>query len=374
MTSQIEKKEIGRYLLSLTQKAATGNNEAVTADGGAAVSANIVDMVYSQMEKLGTIFNKAKKLRVTRGPTVKIPGRVNTLANEPSTGVRSYWTTEADQSTASKVVYSATTVDLGKLITRVPVTGELSQDVANLADMFVEDAAISQLYKIEREMFLGLGSAIKGVTGSGGAASLGVEISSDVTEAELKTMLDVLHPMAYANAEWYVAPQQYSVITSINYTNETALVFEGGKYYLFGFPLVVVPQLTTSPSHIILGDFTKFALAYIEPRFDISDGCRFLEDEREFRLQQRIGGATFAETSVLDDGNTYAFFVCSAAVPVLESSSSSSSSSMSSESVGNISSSSSSSSSNSSSSSSSKDTLTDESSSSESWDGRLGLG
>lgn len=365
-----EQYQVGMYLKSITQKS---NNETTAADGGNAVAPNLVTDVMSQLGSKGTVWNKVKKYKVLRGPTVKIPGRVNTLANEPSTGIRSYWTTESQQSVASAILYSATTVDLGKLVTRVPATMELVQDAPAFAQQFVEDATESIIYKVEREILLGVGSAIKGVTGSNTSATVEVSMSADITEAEMVTAIDKLHPMAYENAEWYVTPQQYTNILMINYTNETSLVFEDGVYYLFGFPVRVTPQLVASPYHVILGDFTKFAVTYIEPKFDTSEEIRFLEGEQEFRLQMRIGGSTFAQNSVLDDGNTYGFFVVSGSIPAYESSSSSSSSSESSESVGNESSSSSSERISSNSSSSSyvegdNSSSSSESTSSESWD------
>jgi len=327
------KTQVGIYLKSLMQKAATGNYESgAEIEGAAAVSGNLVEEVMTQLGAKGTIWNKARKIIVNRGPTVKIPSRVNTLANEPSTGIRSYYVSEADQSTASAILYGGTTVELDKIVCRVPMTEELVWDVNSVAQIFAEDASESIVYKIEREMFLGVGKGIKGIAGDGDQATQVVTTANDVTEANLLAYVDLLHPMAYENAEWYVTSQQYSVILSINFTTPNAIQFWEGRYYVLGFPLVIASQLVATPYHIVLGDFTKFVLAHTPFKFDKSDDIRFLEGEQEFRLQIRIGGSTIATLSELDDGNVYGFFVVPDGGEAKASSSSSSSSSDSSES------------------------------------------
>ena len=364
---KVDRKEIGLYLKDVIQKTISGNSTQVAADGGNAVGARLISEIFDQLDYKGVIWSKIRKIGVIRGSSVKMPSMVNTLANEPITGIRTYWTNEGDQSTASKIRYSGIEIELDKLTTRVPVTNELDMDNVNFADSFMEAATESLIYKIEREAFLAVGKSIKGIAGDGDFATVTVSTTTDIVESELKAYVDALHPMAYANAEWYVTPQQYSVITSINYTADNALTFENGNYYLFGFKVVLTPQLVGTPYHVVLGDFTKYAIGYFEPKFSNSIHVRFLEDEKEMVLHTRICGSTFAETSALDDGNTYGFFVLPSGGEAGASSSSSTSSS-SSESEGNTSSSSESSESvGNNSSSSSVDSSSSSSSSSEEY-------
>jgi HK97 family phage major capsid protein len=330
--SDVDKKELGQFLKNTIIKSATGSNEAVAVDGGDLVGKSVVGPIFNQLESDSPIFNKVKKIVVQKGPIVKINGMVNEQKNEPSTGLRAYWIDEADSYTASKIKFSGYELELNKLIVRVPATNELVQDNEGFASAFLESANQAIRYKVEREVLLGMNHSIYGVAGKGDEATLTVTTSADITESEIKEYVSKLHPSAYKNAEWYITPQQYDNILTINYTSETALNFENGNYYLMGFKINVVPQLVGTPYHVVLGDFTKYAIVYIDPKFSTSDDIRFLEGEKEFRLALRICGHTYAENSALDDGATYGFFVVPAGGEAGMSSSSSSSSSNSSSS------------------------------------------
>lgn len=317
--------KIGQHLKDIKFKTISGMNEATAGDGGNLTGTWVNDEILSQLELNEPIWDLVKKVKAPRGPTVKIRSRINNLAYEPSTGIRTYWVSEGDQATATKIKCEAKNVSLGKLVTYMPVTEELDWDVETLGNAFLEDAVISQVYKIVRDILLGTGT-IKGVLASGNGATIGVDVASTIpTEDELEDFIQKLHPNAYANAAWYVTPQLYTGILQINFTTPNVLQFEDGRYYLFGFPIYETPQLVASPNSIVLGDFTKYAVAFTEPKFDKSENLRFLEGENIYRLQIRIGGDTFASTTVCDDGTTYGFFVVDGETPAYESSSSSSS-------------------------------------------------
>lgn len=307
---QKELKEIGRFIQDICTKTSSGNNEAVSADGGAAVGDALSTMVFDQLEYKGTFWHNVKKVEVTRGPTVKLRSRVNSLAFEPSYGIRSYWIAEGDQSTASNVKYQTTTAALGKLVTRVPITEELAWDVTEIGQMVLEDATESQIYKIEHEMLYGTASIVGVMNATSCVATLASNCAATVpTQANLAAAVDKLHPMAM-NAEWYFSKAVYSSILKIAFTTPNALAFENGKYWLFGFPVNVLPQLTAAPYQWLLGDFTRYSIGYIKPKFDTADGIRFLEGERELRLSQRIAGDVYvARTSDDDAGTTYGWFI-----------------------------------------------------------------
>ena len=325
----MEKKEIGRFLKEVQIKAATGNNEVTDAS---AVGAVISDAIFNQNEYQGVgIWDLVKKVKTLKGPIVKIRSRVNTLQNEASASIRTYWVNEADASTASLIKYNAKSLQLGKLVTRVPVTNELDADVSDIGEVFIQDASESMLYKIEKEILMGTG-AIKGVMTIGDGATVSIVVSGDVpTETELQAFVNGLHPQA-VNAKWYVNKEVFLGITKIAYTTPNAIQFEDGKYFIFGFEVVYVPQMIDTPYNILLGDFSKYSIGYIEPKFDKSEEFRFLEDEKEYRLSMRIAGDTYCEVSDLDDGNYYGFFVVNSLAEANQSSSSSSSSSFSSSS------------------------------------------
>lgn len=309
---KLEKKqfaESGRFFKEVITKTTSGMNEAVDADGGAAVGTYLSDMVFDQLQYQGTFWSDVAKVEATRGPVVKIRSRVNSLMTEPTTGVRSYWVAEGDASTASNVRCNAVEVNLAKLVTRVPVTGELNEDVASLGQIILEDTTQSMIYTIESAIINGSTTvqSVMDVTNCAGAivSNCASEIPS---EAELISASDKLHPMAKV-AKWYFSKKIFSSILKINFTTPNALNFEDGQYWLFGMPMVIAPQLTAAPKAWILADFTKYGVGYIAPKFTTSEGVRFLEDEKELRLQIRLGGNSYVETSDLDDGSTYGWFI-----------------------------------------------------------------
>jgi HK97 family phage major capsid protein len=318
-------KELGQALKDITVKTATGNNEAVAADGGNAVGSVITDQVFNTLDAYkGTFIHDVRIARVTRGPIVKLRSRVNTLSSEPSSGIRTYWVSEAAQSDASKFKFLGQSCELGKLVCRVPATMELVEDVEELGQMFKEDATISMGYKVESEILMGTG-AIKGVLTDGDGATISVAVTGTVpTEDELIDFVEALHPMA-TGASWYVSKTVYSGIIKIDYTTPNAITFEDGQYYIFGYPVVQCPQMATVPYNIVLGDFSAYSIAYIDPKFDKSDAVRYLEDEREYRMQMRVAGNAIAERTTLDDGIEYGWFVANSLAEANQSSSSESS-------------------------------------------------
>ena len=320
---KMERKDIGKIVRNLATKAVTGSAEAN--DGSNAVAGVISDNIFDNSEGYrGLILPLAKTVKATRGPTVKLRSTVNVLANEPSTGIRSYWIDEADASTASKIAFQGQVVELGKMVTRVPVTEELVEDLdEEIGETFIEDATESQIYKIEHEMLMGMGS-IKGVMTIGDNATMSIAVSNPYapTETELLNMFGAMHPLS-RDAEWYVCKDVYQVIISITYTTPNALQFEDGDYYLMGYKVVQLAHLEASPYTICLGDFSHYCLGYLDPRKQKSDAVRFLEGEREYRLSLRVAGNTIGNKAVLDDGNTYGWFVVAEGTAANESSSSS---------------------------------------------------
>jgi len=320
-------KSIGEYL----KKAATGNNESVDSEGGYLVTHEIVDRIYDVLKLTSPMYDKAQKFTLSGGRGangLKIPYNNSALTTEPSTGARAYWVKEAAQKTISKPQIGMSDISTEKLVVRIPVTDELNSDSSVLAQYVIDQAAKAIKNAIEYYMIHGASDeAIKGIANAADKATLASNAAADVTEAELVGFVDKLNPIYLNSAEWYVSPQQFSVICMINYTSENTLQFEGGQYWLFGMPVNVSPLLVADPYHIILGDWSVYGIVQKEIQIARSEHIRFDYDETEFRLVMRIGGDVLAETQVLNDGVTYAAFVVPTDGEANASSSSSSSSS-----------------------------------------------
>ena len=321
-------KDIGDYL----KKAATGNNTQNDTDGGYLETQAIVSEIIDNLKTKSILWDSATKYTITKGNGLKLPYNNTSIETTPTTGARAYWVEEADQSTLSKVQFGAKNIICGKLIVRVNVTDELIEDSAPLAQFIIDQGTKAIMHAVQYHMLRGSSTqAIKGIANAADQATLVSNCSADITEAEIIEFVDKLNPIYHDDAAWFIAPQQYTQLWSLNYTNETALCMQNGVPYLYGFPVYVLPQLTSDPYHVVLGAFSVYNLVY---RSDISvaDKVRFDSDETEFRIVLRIGGDVLAENQTLDDGNTYAAFVVADGGEANASSSSSSSSSESSQS------------------------------------------
>lgn len=318
-------KDMGSVLRKLATKAVTGSAEAN--DGGNAVASVVSENIFDNSEGYrGFILPLVKKVKALRGPTVKLRSTVNVLASEPSTGIRSYWVDEADAATLSKIAFQGQSVELGKLVTRVPVTEELDEDLdGEIGSTFLEQATESQIYKLEKEILMGTGS-IRGVMADGDAATISVAVSNPAApaESELKAMLGGMHPLS-RDAEWYVSKAVYQFITTLAYTTPNALQFEDGDYYLFGYKVVQLAHMEDAPYSILFGDFSHYCIGYLEPKNQKSDAVRFLEGEKEYRLSLRVAGNAIGNRATLDDGEEYGWFVCAVGAEANQSSSSESS-------------------------------------------------
>lgn len=305
----VDKKSIGDYLKRLELKAATGLSEGVEEDGGALVATQIQEGIFDAVKLEATIYNQAQHIPVTVGGMVKVPYANDPLLVNPTTGIRAYYVDEAEAKTLSKGQVEGPTMTLRKLVVRVPVTDELNMDSPDLADWIIAKAGQQITYRIEKDMFLGWGdTGIFGVAGNGNGASIFTPFTQ-LDEALCKTMLDALHPLAYKGAAWYITAQQYTVLLSIAWTTPNALTFEGGKYFLFGLPVTVMPHLTETHYPIVLGNFGVFGLAHRKMQVASSGSIRFYNDEREYRIELRVAGEPLVKTSDLDDGETYGWFV-----------------------------------------------------------------
>lgn len=319
----------GLHLQRIANKAATGNNEAVSADGGALVQQAVYAGVVETIRNGGRLASRAQ-LVTSNSIGIKVPFSKTPSSDSPSSGTRAYWAEEAAQATISKPQLGAASLRPGKLVVRVPVTDELLNDVDYLSSYIERESVKAALYKIERCMLLGNQVAVHGVAGDGDGATVSVTVADTPTLANLKSMVAALNPDAYEGAEWYVSPQVYAGIVDNEADHTSYIQFENGRYWILGFPVRCMPQLGDPPNHIVLGDFTRYVLQLREPDFSQSGDLRFDFDETEFRLCQRAAGNAAAATMGLDDGETYGFFVVPDTAEANQSSSSSSASSRSS--------------------------------------------
>jgi len=285
----------------------TGMNEL---DDSAAVGILLSKSIFSQLDYKGTFYQDLLKINVPFGKDVKIRSTVN-----PLNSTLVYFIEEGAASIPDKIACKETTISLEKLVTRVPLTEEIGEDVEKLPEIVFSDANESLIYKIEHEVLLGTHS-IHGIMTTGMDGTIVYTSSSTPEEDDLISIVALLHPQA-KKAKWYLTKALYTYLTSLVYTAKNALTFENGEYYLFGYQLVITPQLVSLPYNLLLADFSRYAIGYMEPKYKLAY-VDWLNDEKQLEVSTRICGSTMGDTSELDDGEQYGWYICTSAVAPLD--------------------------------------------------------
>jgi len=304
-----KEQSINSFLKNLAFKA-DGMSEGVDADGGYLVSTDVAKELITKVFQHP--FYTAQAGRFLVGPNakgIKIPALADPLQGDPSANAtRAYWQSEAAAISGSVPRLASPTLTLGNLIVLVAVTNEMVEDIVNLDDIFMTVASQAIQRKLAYDMVAGTG-VVKGV-GYGGIstrATLTVAVSSTPTDAQLKAMYLLLHPSAIPGAVWYLSQTTYAnLFASTGYTSIDKTL---GKLSIMGIPAEVNPYLTTSPSHILLGNFSGYALAYKNPSMVKGMHIYYATDQQAFRIVARFAGDAQVANSVCQDGVTRGFFV-----------------------------------------------------------------
>lgn len=305
-------KAIGSKLQTLRNKA-SGMSIGVAADGGALDGTEIVRAVIDAIPEYSDSILKGLRWVEVQLNSASIPFDGDSIETEPSTGTRAYWVNEGVQKTISVPIIGTTQVECKKIVVRIPVTDELLADAVRLGEYLTRVASRKIAQRIAKEAMTGT-NAIKGVMSDGDSATIVVPCTNLAapTLAELKAAVDVINPLA--SPTWYVCPALYSYIAggmaAVDNLKSKALQFEGGKYYLFGFPVERTPWLDGTDYAWLLGDFSQYVVVYHPPQPIISsDTPRFEYDESEFRLVLRCAGRPAVALQDADDSETYAWWV-----------------------------------------------------------------
>ena len=307
-----------KHLVELVRKAAAGMSEGVSADGGYLIQADVVkDVIDRIFQPTSRLYEASRYLVGPSANRIKIPVSADPLQSAPSTGTRAYWQSEAQLINSigggapamSKAAFNSPTLTLASIVTLVPVTEELCEDVVNLDDLMATRMANATSRLVARDMMFG-SNAIGGVadSGTGHQASVSTAVSATPTDAQLKTMFGLLHPSAIGGAKWYVSQAVYALLYATHGTYTTVDVTLGNLTIL-GLPVVVDPYMTSAPQHICLGNFSGYALAYKDPMLAKSMTLFFLTNQSAFRLVWRVAGAPQTVASICEDGVTRGYFV-----------------------------------------------------------------
>jgi len=307
-----------QYLAELARKTAAGMSEGTSADGGYLIQADVVkDVIDKIFQPAGRLFEATRYIVGPNANRITIPVSADPLQSAPSTGTRAYWQSEAQlinvigggAPAMSKASFLSPTLTLASIVTLVPVTEELCEDVVNLDELMSTRLANATHRLVARDMLFG-SNAIGGVadSGTGHQASISTAVAGTPTDNQLTAMFGLLHPSAIAGAKWYVSQAVYALLYALR-ASYTTIDFTLGNLTILGLPVVVDPYMTSAPQHICLGNFGGYALAYKDPMLAKSMTLYFLTNQNSFRLVWRCAGSPQTVTSVCEDGVTRGWFV-----------------------------------------------------------------
>lgn len=308
MNSKIEQ-SINSFLKNLAFKA-DGMSEGVDADGGYLVSTDVAKTLVDKLFQFPFYTTQAGRFLV--GPNakgIKIPVLADPLQSDPSANAtRAFWQNEAAVIDESVPKLASPTLTLGNLIVMVAVTNEMVDDIVNLDDIFMTVASQAIQRKLASNMIAGTG-VVKGV-GYGGIstrATMTLAVSATPTDAQLQAMYLLLHPSAIPGAAWYLSQTTYANLFAVS--GYTSIDKTFGKLSIMGIPAEVNPYLTTAPSHILLGNFSGYALAYKNPSLAKSMHIYYATNQQAFRIVCRFAGDAQVASSPCQDGVTRGYFV-----------------------------------------------------------------
>ena len=302
-----KRKELGKALQKLTKS--TGQSEGVFADGGATVSQDIHPDILSPNFAAGSLYSQCTIINVGDNKTgLKIPVSNVTTISKTSVrgGFRAYKVGEGATKTASTGSFGILNLSLQKEAVVVPCTDELLQDSEALAS-YINKSAEEALITLADDSIIHSNGLMEGIAGA--AATGHVAMTDPMTIAELHNFFDKYYggPLG----KWYVSKVIFGQILDLFETaaaGSILLTSSEGKYYLFGYEVVVSPTLLVN--EMVLADLSQFVIIQKEIQSDVNESLKFLEDEKYFRFVLRISGASLWKSPItLADGSVVHPFV-----------------------------------------------------------------
>lgn len=309
-------------------RAATGQGEAIPADGGFLVDQPLAAGLIKRMFDGGEILS-----RVSRRPVgANANGlRLNKLKEDSRAdgsrfgGVRGYWLAEAAALTASQMELEQIELRLNKVGALVYATEELLQDSTALEAEINANVPAELRFKVEDAIVNGSGAGKPlGFTQVSAYLSITKETSqtADTVVAEnVVKMWGRMLPGSYGNAVWLcdqtVLPQL--PLMKIGDTPVWQPNFqESPNGALLGRPVVPVEYLNPvgDAGDIVLADLSQYLFidkGGVQPA--VSMHVRFVNDERAFRFTYRVDGQPMYDNPLTpkSGGDTQSPFITIAA-------------------------------------------------------------
>jgi len=288
-------------------KAASGNSEAVPADGGFLVGSSVQPGVVQNMHSDGEVLSRVNPVQIGQGfngTTINAIDETKRTDGYRWGGVQGYWLAEADEKTKSKPTFRQMEMKLKKVAALVYATDELLQDTTALASVINSTVPAELRFQVEDAIINGSGVGKPlGILNSGALVTVAKESGQTATTIVAENIVNMWARRSGSNHVWFVNRDVFPQLIQLSLAVGTAggsLVFmppgglSGSPYgSLLGAPVVEIEHAQTlgTVGDIILADMSQYAMIN-KGGIDRAESMhvRFVYDESVFRFVYRVDG------------------------------------------------------------------------------------
>jgi HK97 family phage major capsid protein len=318
------------------QRAASGQNETVSSDGGFLVGTDVAGELVKRTYASSVLASRCKHLPVSPNSNgLKMYGVNETSRASGSRwgGITSYWASEAGTLTASQMKFRQIELTLKKLTGLCYATDELLQDTTALQGVIQEAFPQEFAFVIDDAILRGSGAGQPlGIFNSNclvTQAAEGSQTNTTINMANITKMWSRMWAPSRTNAVWFVnqdIESQLYQLTSAATSSATPVFLPAGGLSaspfssLMGRSIIPIEQAATlgAVGDIILADFSQYLMidkGGVQTAQSIH--VRFLNDEQVFRFIVRLDGQPLwnAALTPFKGSNTQSPFVVLAGRP-----------------------------------------------------------
>jgi HK97 family phage major capsid protein len=290
---------VDQRLLGINEKyyKASGNNEAIPAEGGYLLQPSISTEIIAPMRTSGAFTPYVRKLPVSANSNsgwLNGVDETSRVAGSRWGGVLGYRVAEAATLTASKPKFRRINWELKKYAVLMYGSDELLADSTQFEAVARQSAGEELNFMINDDIMNGIGvGGAQGILKSPALIYVARDTASKVLHVDLVTMWQRLHPQFRANAKWFINSEVEAQFDQLYFTGTTSVLSPyvtytpEGVMRIKGKDVVVTefnPALN-SAGDVVLADPTQY-LMWEKSGVDAASSIHvsFLTDETAFRF------------------------------------------------------------------------------------------
>lgn len=304
--------------LDKLQRAASGANEGVGAEGGFLLQSDHAEMLFSSVVDAGQIAPLCTQVPMTRSSTtISLLDETSLAIGSQFGGVRAYWRAEAATVTATKPKFREANIKAEALEGLFYATDEQLEDAPQLEAFANIAFATCMAFQLDDAIVRGNGAGKPlGVLNAPSLISIAKENSQTadtVNYLNIDKMVDRLLVGSEEKSKWFIHPDvrkqlRNSVITPGSLTDFMPFLPAGGitgaqSDTLFGRPIVRSQHCSAlgDLGDILLADFSWYLL-FIRKGITASQSMHvaFLTGEQVFKWTMRANGQPVHSSAITD--------------------------------------------------------------------------